>query len=155
MILMMMMTLILLQSGWPKPGPERPWQCQLPDDGDSTPRLHHGRRWWGRVARQPNKRSEFFIIFFINYYYYFFSTPEFRNAFLKTIRQIIRDSVRRMNLPVTTSQSYNGNGANTGMAPKRGILYFYFFLRVEVSSYEIFFFTIFLLSTKISTLSPL
>lgn len=29
------------------------------------------------------------------------STPEFRNAFLKTIRQIIRDSVRRMSLPST------------------------------------------------------
>jgi T-lymphoma invasion and metastasis-inducing protein 1 len=47
------------------------------------------------------------------------STPEFRNAFLKTIRQIIRDSVRRMNLPVTPSTSYNGNGANAGMVPKR------------------------------------
>ena len=28
-----------------------------------------------------------------------FSTPDFRNAFLKTIRQIIRESVRNMNLP--------------------------------------------------------
>ena len=60
-----------------------------------------------------------FIMIFL-----FCSTPEFRNAFLKTIRQIIRDSVRRMNLPVTNSQSYNGNGANSGTAPKRGICYF-------------------------------
>ena len=28
-----------------------------------------------------------------------YSTPDFRNAFLKTIRQIIRESVRNMNLP--------------------------------------------------------
>ena len=59
-----------------------------------------------------------FIMIFL-----FCSTPEFRNAFLKTIRQIIRDSVRRMNLPVTNSQSYNGNGANSGTAPKRGIIW--------------------------------
>ena len=65
----------------------------------------------------------------------FFSTPEFRNAFLKTIRQIIRDSVRRMNLPpvnpspneATSSASqqlnYNQNrntGNNNGMN-KRGM----------------------------------
>ena len=30
---------------------------------------------------------------------FFFSTAEFRNAFLKTIRQIIRESVRNMSLP--------------------------------------------------------
>ena len=30
---------------------------------------------------------------------YYFSTSEFRNAFLKTIRQIIRESVRNMSLP--------------------------------------------------------
>jgi len=28
-----------------------------------------------------------------------FSTAEFRNAFLKTIRQIIRESVQKMNIP--------------------------------------------------------
>lgn len=32
---------------------------------------------------------------------YFFSTTEFRNAFLRTIRQIIRESVRNMNIPST------------------------------------------------------
>ena len=63
-----------------------------------------------------------------------FSTPEFRNAFLKTIRQIIRDSVRRMNLPPvnpspneatsssTAQLNYNQNrntGNNNGMI-KRG-----------------------------------
>merc|ERR1711997_1235087 len=53
------------------------------------------------------------------------STPEFRNAFLKTIRQIIRDSVRRMSLPstmtttaVTTvissgANTYNNRGSST------------------------------------------
>ena len=65
-----------------------------------------------------------------------FSTPEFRNAFLKTIRQIIRDSVRRMNLPPvnpspneatsssTAQLNYNQNrntGNNNGMI-KRGNL---------------------------------
>lgn len=32
-------------------------------------------------------------------YYYSISTAEFRNAFLKTIRQIIRESVRNMSIP--------------------------------------------------------
>jgi len=54
------------------------------------------------------------------------STPEFRNAFLKTIRQIIRDSVRRMSLPSTmtttavttvmssgSANTYNNRGSST------------------------------------------
>ena len=34
-----------------------------------------------------------------------FSTSDFRNAFLKTIRQIIRESVRNMNLPASEALS--------------------------------------------------
>ena len=33
------------------------------------------------------------------------STSDFRNAFLKTIRQIIRESVRNMSIPVTKASS--------------------------------------------------
>lgn len=35
----------------------------------------------------------------VKYCIYSFSTAEFRNAFLKTIRQIIRESVRNMSIP--------------------------------------------------------
>lgn len=37
---------------------------------------------------------------------YFLSTTEFRNAFLRTIRQIIRESVRNMSIP-STKQNLN------------------------------------------------
>lgn len=45
-----------------------------------------------------------------------YSTGEFRNAFLKTIRQIIRESVRNMSIPTTKSLSRNdryGGGTST------------------------------------------
>ena len=37
--------------------------------------------------------------YLLSYISIVFSTPDFRNAFLKTIRQIIRESVRNMSLP--------------------------------------------------------
>ncbi|XP_011865977.1 PREDICTED: protein still life, isoform SIF type 1 isoform X1 [Vollenhovia emeryi] len=43
------------------------------------------------------------------------STTEFRNAFLKTIRQIIRESVRNMNIPSTKQ---NLSHASMSMAPR-------------------------------------
>ena len=63
-----------------------------------------------------------------------FSTPEFRNAFLKTIRQIIRDSVRRMSLPstmtttavttvISSGASYNNRGSSNNKRGKfKGLL---------------------------------
>ena len=42
--------------------------------------------------------------------YVFYSTGEFRNAFLKTIRQIIRESVRNMNIPPLTATSASTSG---------------------------------------------
>ena len=38
-------------------------------------------------------------------HFIFSSTSDFRNAFLKTIRQIIRESVRNMNLPASETMS--------------------------------------------------
>ena len=38
-------------------------------------------------------------------FYYLPSTSDFRNAFLKTIRQIIRESVRNMSIPVTKANN--------------------------------------------------
>ncbi|XP_065353508.1 protein still life, isoform SIF type 1 isoform X10 [Cloeon dipterum] len=45
------------------------------------------------------------------------STGEFRNAFLKTIRQIIRESVRNMSIPATKPI---GNGCNSGGGSSSG-----------------------------------
>ena len=45
------------------------------------------------------------------------STGEFRNAFLKTIRQIIRESVRNMSIPSTKS-SLSGSSSNLNSASK-------------------------------------
>ncbi|KAK7075870.1 T-lymphoma invasion and metastasis-inducing protein 1, partial [Halocaridina rubra] len=42
------------------------------------------------------------------------STSEFRNAFLKTIRQIIRESVRNMNIPANKPSSSSSNVSNKG-----------------------------------------
>jgi len=43
------------------------------------------------------------------------STADFRNAFLKTIRQIIRESVRNMSIPATKPLFGNGcNSSNSG-----------------------------------------
>ncbi|XP_042860130.1 protein still life, isoform SIF type 1-like isoform X12 [Penaeus japonicus] len=42
------------------------------------------------------------------------STSEFRNAFLKTIRQIIRESVRNMNIPANKPSSSSSNISNKG-----------------------------------------
>lgn len=41
--------------------------------------------------------------------FYMCSTADFRNAFLKTVRQIIRESVRNMSIPATKPVT-----ANTG-----------------------------------------
>lgn len=48
-------------------------------------------------------------------YYSFFSlsTADFRNAFLKTIRQIIRESVRNMSIPATKPGQSSMNGTLT------------------------------------------
>ena len=46
------------------------------------------------------------------------STAEFRNAFLKNIRQIIRESVRNMSLPPKTSES--GGGVSSHYATPEG-----------------------------------
>ena len=43
----------------------------------------------------------------------FNSTGEFRNAFLKTIRQIIRESVRNMNIPPLAATSTSSGGATS------------------------------------------
>ena len=43
-----------------------------------------------------------------------FSTPDFRNAFLKTIRQIIRESVRNMSLPGPETTLVQCNTTNRG-----------------------------------------
>ncbi|XP_064098883.1 protein still life, isoform SIF type 1-like isoform X4 [Macrobrachium nipponense] len=42
------------------------------------------------------------------------STSEFRNAFLKTIRQIIRESVRNMNIPANKPSSSSSSVSNKG-----------------------------------------
>lgn len=42
------------------------------------------------------------------------STSEFRNAFLKTIRQIIRESVRNMNIPANKTSSSSSNISSKG-----------------------------------------
>lgn len=55
------------------------------------------------------------IIFYISYDHY--STSEFRNAFLKTIRQIIRESVRNMSIPnkaIGTGKDGGGGGGASG-----------------------------------------
>ena len=46
-----------------------------------------------------------------------FSTSEFRNAFLKTIRQIIRESVRNMSIPANKPgpSGSSGPGGNSAM----------------------------------------
>lgn len=53
---------------------------------------------------------------------FYFSTADFRNAFLKTIRQIIRESVRNMSIPSTKPgsgpgmllvTSHKGDGMNS------------------------------------------
>ena len=43
-----------------------------------------------------------------------FSTSEFRNAFLKTIRQIIRESVRNMSIPANKPGSSSGSSGAGG-----------------------------------------
>lgn len=45
-----------------------------------------------------------------------YSTMEFRNAFLKTIRQIIRESVRNMSIPST--KQHMGHHPGMSMAPR-------------------------------------
>ncbi|KAG7162932.1 still life-like 2, partial [Homarus americanus] len=51
------------------------------------------------------------------------STSEFRNAFLKTIRQIIRESVRNMNIPAnkpsSSSSSLSSKGNTNTLQPSR------------------------------------
>ena len=47
----------------------------------------------------------------LNVSFPFHSTGEFRNAFLKTIRQIIRESVRNMNIPPLTATSTSAGAA--------------------------------------------
>ncbi|XP_037784013.1 protein still life, isoform SIF type 1-like isoform X8 [Penaeus monodon] len=53
------------------------------------------------------------------------STSEFRNAFLKTIRQIIRESVRNMNIPANKPSSSSSNISNKGntntLQPSRSV----------------------------------
>ncbi|KAK3873946.1 hypothetical protein Pcinc_021079 [Petrolisthes cinctipes] len=46
------------------------------------------------------------------------STSEFRNAFLKTIRQIIRESVRNMNIPANKPSS--SSSLSTSIGPSKG-----------------------------------
>jgi T-lymphoma invasion and metastasis-inducing protein 1 len=48
-----------------------------------------------------------------------FSTAEFRNAFLKTIRQIIRESVRNMNLPPLMMQQQQAEDNGRPEVPRR------------------------------------
>jgi len=61
----------------------------------------------------------------------YISTAEFRNAFLKTIRQIIRESVRNMSIPTAKPSSNSpaqlvSNTATLGRQTisTRGIIYF-------------------------------
>ena len=46
------------------------------------------------------------------------STSDFRNAFLKTIRQIIRESVRNMNLPASEALSNSSIGNRMKQYPE-------------------------------------
>lgn len=55
-----------------------------------------------------------FLIIFLNFFL-LNSTTEFRNAFLKTIRQIIRESVRNMSIPSTKQ---NIGQPTMSMAPR-------------------------------------
>jgi hypothetical protein len=49
------------------------------------------------------------------------STADFRNAFLKTIRQIIRESVRNMSIPATKPFGNGGcNSSNSGNSGESG-----------------------------------
>jgi hypothetical protein len=43
----------------------------------------------------------------ILYFFHVCSTADFRNAFLKTVRQIIRESVRNMSIPATKPGTTN------------------------------------------------
>ncbi|CAG7667452.1 unnamed protein product, partial [Allacma fusca] len=54
------------------------------------------------------------------------STTEFRNAFLRNIRQIIRESVRNMSLPprLTDGSSDGGEMLSPGSAPTKGISHY-------------------------------
>lgn len=56
-----------------------------------------------------------FNIKFTQLILFFCSTTDFRNAFLKTIRQIIRESVRNMSIPSTKQ---NMNQPPMSMAPR-------------------------------------
>ncbi|XP_050692900.1 protein still life, isoform SIF type 1-like isoform X14 [Eriocheir sinensis] len=46
------------------------------------------------------------------------STAEFRNAFLKTIRQIIRESVRNMSIPANKPSSSSSSSSTSGLTSK-------------------------------------
>lgn len=54
-----------------------------------------------RIGRSITKREQFDLLTC-----FIFSTADFRNAFLKTIRQIIRESVRNMSIPSTKQVSH-------------------------------------------------